>query len=116
MATTVMVVDDHAEYRASLRRLLESEGYEVVAEVPNGGTAVGKAREHQPRLALVDVYLPDIDGFEVASRLAALDDAPIVVLMSSHERAEIEPLLGTSGASGFLSKSELSRARIEEFI
>jgi DNA-binding NarL/FixJ family response regulator len=109
-------VDDHAGFRACARRLLESEGYRVVAEVADGTSALTRARELRPELALVDVYLPDIDGFEVAARLVALDDAPSVVLTSSHDRTELERLVPASGARGFVPKDELSKDAIEALL
>ena len=116
MASTVLLVDDHSSFRASARRVLERDGYHVVGEAADGASAIARARELRPRLALVDVYLPDIDGFEVASRLAALDDPPVVVLTSSHDRAELEPLVPGSGARGFVPKSELSGSALEKFV
>jgi DNA-binding NarL/FixJ family response regulator len=116
MAITVLVVDDHAGFRASARRLLESEGYRVIGEAEDGETALTMASELSPDLALVDVYLPDTDGFEVASRMAMLDDPPAVVLISSHGKRELEPLVAGSGARGFVSKAELSRDALEQIV
>jgi DNA-binding NarL/FixJ family response regulator len=81
--TTVLIVDDHAVFRAAGRRLFESQGYVVVAEAPDGTSAIDIARELRPDLALVDIYLPDTDGFELASELATLDRPPAVILISS---------------------------------
>src|SRR5262245_48306743 len=106
---TVLVVDDHAEFRACARRLLEREGYRVVAEAGDGASGIARARELRPQLALVDVYLPDIDGFEVATRLADLDAPPAVVITSTRGRAELEPLIRDSTARGFVPKDQLSR-------
>jgi DNA-binding NarL/FixJ family response regulator len=116
MAITVLVVDDHAGFRASARKLLESEGYRVVGEAEDGKSALALAGELKPEIALVDVYLPDTDGFEVASRLAELEDAPAVILISSHGKRELEPLVAGSGARGFVSKAELSRDALEQFV
>ena len=116
MGTTVLVVDDHSGFRACARRLLEGEGYQVVGEAADGASALTCAGELRPQLVLLDVYLPDIDGFEVASRLAALDRPPAVVLTSSHDRSELEPLVPGSGARGFLPKDELSREAIDELL
>ena len=113
MPTTVLLVDDHPGFRASARRLLESEGYRVVGEAGDGESAVTRARALRPQLALVDVYLPDFDGFEVALRLAALDEPPAVILISSHDRMEFEPLVPSSGALGFVAKDELSTEALE---
>ncbi|HEX2467938.1 MAG TPA: response regulator transcription factor [Solirubrobacterales bacterium] len=116
MRTTVLIVDDHAGFRASARRLLETEGYAVVAEAPDATSALAMAAEHQPQLALVDIQLPDFDGFELASRMAALDHPPAVVLISSRDRIELEPLIGDSEARGFLSKSVLSKQALEKLV
>jgi DNA-binding NarL/FixJ family response regulator len=114
--TTVLIVDDHSGFRVCARRLLEREGYRVVGEAPDGESAVSRARELAPQVALVDVYLPDIDGFEVASRLAELDAPPAIVLISSRDRTEFGGLPSQSAARGFLRKDELSRAAIEELL
>jgi DNA-binding NarL/FixJ family response regulator len=114
--TTVLIVDDHPGFRACARRLLEIEGYEVVGEAGDGASAVECAEALAPRMALVDVHLPDIDGFEVSMRLGRLNAPPVVVLTSSHERSELEALAAGSGASGFVPKDELSREAIEELL
>ena len=85
----------------------------VVGEARDGASAVDRARGLHPQLALVDVYLPDIDGFEVATRLAQLDGAPAVILVSSRGRAELERLVRGSAARGFVPKDELSKEAIE---
>jgi DNA-binding NarL/FixJ family response regulator len=115
-ATTVLVVDDHSGFRACARHLLEGEGYRVVGEAADGASAVTCARDLRPQVALVDVYLPDIDGFEVAAQMAGLDGAPAVVLTSSHDRTELEPLVPGSGARGFVPKDQLSREAIEALL
>jgi DNA-binding NarL/FixJ family response regulator len=114
--TTVLIVDDHPVFRAAARRLLESEGYVVVAEAPDGASATEIARELRPELALVDIHLPDTDGFELASELARLDWPPAVILISSRDRNELELLVQDSAARGFLTKSVLSKEALEEFV
>lgn len=116
MSSSILVVDDHPGFRASARRLLESEGYQVVGEAADGASALALARELKPQLILVDVCLPDLDGFELASWLVALDHAPSVVLVSSHERSDLESLVPSSGAQGFLPKHELSREALEALL
>src|SRR5256886_16677734 len=80
---TVLIVDDHPSFRASARTLLEAEGYEIVGEAESGVAALRAAKELRPDLVLLDVQLPDFDGFEVAARLGQLDDPPQIVLTSS---------------------------------
>ena len=116
MAASVLVVDDHPGFRESARRLLELEGYRVIGEAEDGASALVRVRELQPDIALVDVHLPDIDGFELALRLRALTAAPHVILTSSRDGAEFEPLVISSGARGFVPKHELSREAMERLL
>src|SRR3954454_201506 len=67
---TVLIVDDHAGFRSLARRLLEAAGYEVVGEAHDGASAIELAWGLRPAIVLLDVQLPDLDGFEVARRLA----------------------------------------------
>ena len=106
--TRLLLVDDHASYRAVARRLLESEGYDVVGESADGLSAVADAARLRPDVVLLDVQLPDIDGFEVASRITGGGDGPLVVLTSSRDESDFGPLVAASGASGFVAKAELS--------
>jgi DNA-binding NarL/FixJ family response regulator len=108
MKRTVLIVDDHPSFRASARRMLESDGYEVVAEAADGASALAAARELRPDIVLLDVQLPDLDGFDVAARLTGESSAPAVVLTSSRDSADFGPLVARSGARGFVPKAELS--------
>ena len=114
MATSVLIVDDHPSFRASARMLLECEGYVVVGEAEDGRSAVRAVRELQPDLVLLDVQLPDIDGPEVAARLAEANGAsPAIILTSSRDLEDIGVL---SGVRGFIPKSELSGAALEALL
>src|SRR5215211_6349015 len=88
MPLTVLIVDDHATFRLTARLLLESEGYDVLGEAVDGADALRAARELSPEVVLLDVQLPDIDGFDVASRLTGSEDGPVVVLTSSRDGAD----------------------------
>ena len=112
MATTVLIADDHRGFRASARRLLQAEGYDVVGEACDAASAVVAARELRPDVLLLDVKLPDGDGFEVAAALTAEEDPPMVVLTSSRDGADFGPLVARSGARGFVPKGELSGAAL----
>jgi DNA-binding NarL/FixJ family response regulator len=113
MARTVLIVDDHAGFRRSARRMLEASGYDVVGEAPNGRSAEEMASELRPDVVLLDVRLPDSDGFTVAARLERNGDGPAVVLVSSHDQADFGAEIAASPARGFIAKAELSGERLE---
>lgn len=103
---TVLVVDDYQPFRDSARGLLETGDFEVVGEAEDGTSAVGLAEELRPDVVLLDVHMPDVDGFEVARRLAELESPPIVVLTSS--RDDYGALVPASAAHAFVRKDALS--------
>jgi len=115
-APRVLVVDDHPSFRNCARALLTAEGFDVVGEAADGAAALALAVELEPELVLLDVQLPDIDGFEVASRLLAADRTLKIVLVSSRERSAYGSLIETSGALGFVAKADLSRVALEELL
>ncbi len=108
MAQTVLIVDDHPGFRSSARRVLEDAGYDVVGEAADGASALTAARELRPAVVLLDIQLPDVDGFEVALRLTSQLDPPAVVLTSSHDGSDFADMITPCGARGFLAKAELS--------
>ena len=112
MATTVLIVDDHAGFRACARNVLEAEGFDVVGEAENGVAALQAATKLDPDLVVLDVQLPDFDGFEVAQRLKPNGGGPEIVLISSRDAAEFGSLVAQSGARGFIPKDELSGATL----
>jgi DNA-binding NarL/FixJ family response regulator len=95
---------------------LESEGFDVVGEAPDGLSAIAAAGELHPDLVLLDVNLPDLDGFDVAARITSVLGAPAVVLTSSRDSSDFGPLVHRSGARGFIPKGELSGAALTELI
>jgi DNA-binding NarL/FixJ family response regulator len=114
MGATVLIVDDHAGFRAHARRLLECEGYRVIGEAGDCASAFAAVQALAPEVALVDVYLPDGDGFELTTRLCGLDQPPDVVLTSSRDGSDLAECVSDCGACGFVPKSDLSRQAIEE--
>jgi DNA-binding NarL/FixJ family response regulator len=115
-ARRVLVVDDHPSFRRCARALLTAEGFEVVGEAEDGASALALAAELAPELVLLDVQLPDLDGFEVASRLLGRDRNLAIVLVSSRDRGEYGPLIEKSGARGFVAKGELSGPALERLL
>jgi DNA-binding NarL/FixJ family response regulator len=109
---TIVIVDDDPRFRGIARRLLESEGFEVIGEASDGGEALSVARELEPDIVLLDVQLPDIDGIEVASQLTADGSGAAIVLTSTRDESDFGPQLAQSGARGFVPKGEISAERI----
>jgi DNA-binding NarL/FixJ family response regulator len=112
MRKTVLIVDDHPSFRASARRMLEADGYEVIGEAADGTSALDAARELKPDVVLLDIRLPDVEGFRVAERLAVNGRAPAIVLTSSRDRSDFGSEIDASPANGFVPKSELSAEAI----
>ena len=113
---SVLIVDDHPSFRASVRRLLEAEGFDVIGEAGDGEAAIAAAQQLQPDLVLLDVQLPDLDGFEVAARLAGLGLPSAVILTSSRNSAEYGPLVTEAAVRGFVPKAELSGAALNALL
>jgi DNA-binding NarL/FixJ family response regulator len=116
MRPTVLIVDDHSSYRELAKSLLSSEGFDVVGEAKDGASALAAARALQPGLVLVDVQLPDIDGFEVARELGRAGDPSPVILISSRAASDYGSSVEQSTALGFISKEELSADALLELL
>ncbi len=117
MTPTVLIVDDHPSFRSTARTLLAAEGFEVVGEAEDGASALAAAQLLHPDVILLDVQLPDIDGFEVCSCITNRNGAaPAIVLTSSRDGADFGPLVEQSGAKGFIPKSELTGDALKELI
>jgi DNA-binding NarL/FixJ family response regulator len=113
---TILIVDDHPSFLASARLLLETEGFVVVGVARDGETCMAETVRLAPDVVLLDVRLPDIDGFEVASRLRAAGVRSAIVLTSSRDGSDFGPLIAESGAHGFISKPELSGDAVRALI
>jgi len=113
---TVLIADDHDGFRMSARRMLEREGYEVVGEAVDGTSAIAGAQRFQPDIALVDIQLPDIDGFEVADAIRSAGSAKTILLISTRLRADYGPRLEDSAADGFIEKAELTARAIAAIV
>ena len=105
---TLLLVDDHASFRAHARVLLEAAGFDVVGEAATGEEAVAAVIRLNPSVVLLDVVLPDADGFAVCERLAESGEFPTVVMTSSRSASAYRRRLRQSAARGFIPKSELT--------
>jgi DNA-binding NarL/FixJ family response regulator len=109
---SVLIVDDSPGFRARVRRRLQDEGLDVVAEAADGASALTAARRHRPAVVLLDIQLPDVSGLAVAEGLARWPHPPAVVLTSTHDPEDFGERLARCGALGFVPKAELSGAKL----
>ena len=116
MNMTALVVDDHAGFRASARVLLEMEGFRVVGEASDGASAVEAAVRLQPMLVLLDVQLPDAQGYDVARQIADRGVTSRIVLVSSRDESDYGDHIRASGAVGFLNKADISGDRLRALL
>src|SRR6059036_1710262 len=109
MGKRVLIVDDHEPFRTVARSLLESAGYVVSGEAADAAEALAAVVADAPDAVLLDVQLPDRDGFSVATALMAMG-GPVVVLISSRDAEDYGRRIAACGARGFIPKSRLSAA------
>ena len=114
-SATILIVDDHDGFRAFARVMLEADGF-TVAEAATGAEATEAARIVRPGLVLLDIQLPDFDGFEVARRLAGQAGGPVIVLTSTREASDYGARITSSPAAGFLPKDQLSGVALRRFL
>jgi DNA-binding NarL/FixJ family response regulator len=114
---SVLIVDDHPSFRRTARVLLEAEGFTVVGEAADGTTALSEICRLRPEVVLLDVGLPDLDGFDVCAQVNGHQGAvPAVILVSSRDVADFGSLISRCGARGFVPKAELSGERLEALL
>ncbi|MFJ5282965.1 response regulator [Pseudomonas rustica] len=110
----VIVVDDHPFVRASVKALLSQDGFDIVGETGNGQEAIRLVRDLQPDLIVLDIGIPDLDGFEVINRLSGLSRAVKVLVLSTQSPEQFSIRCKHAGAAGYVCKNdelaELSKA------
>ena len=116
MPKTVVIADDHPSFRASARAILESDGFDVVGEAEDGASTIAAMDRLRPDVLLLDVQLPDMDGFAVCRALHLNGGPPAVVLVSSRDRCDYGGLIEQSGARGFIPKAELSGTALADLL
>jgi DNA-binding NarL/FixJ family response regulator len=115
MTIRVLLADDHAAVRMGLAMILGgADGIEVVAEAADGATAVRRAMELRPDVALMDVRMPGTDGIEATRQLVAKDICQVLVLTTFDLDEYVYGAL-RAGAAGFLLKS-VDAARLVEAV
>jgi DNA-binding NarL/FixJ family response regulator len=110
MVRTLLIVDDHDGFRARAREILQNEGFGVVGEAADGASAIQAVADLDPDIVLLDIQLPDMNGFDVANRIATRAK---IVLTSSRDAIDYGTRVAESSAIGFVPKAELTGAAIE---
>jgi DNA-binding NarL/FixJ family response regulator len=112
----LIVVDDHVGFRTLARRLLTAAGFVVVGEAGTGAAGLSCSASLRPDAVLVDVQLPDLDGFEVSRRLGEQSDPPAVVLTSARPLSDYGARALPAAVRGFLPKAELTGAALIDLL
>lgn len=113
---TVLIVDDHAAFRSLARELLQADGYEVIGEASDGRAGLAAVHTLRPDVVLLDVRLPDMDGFQVAGMLAACGCTAAVVVTSSSDDPLYPERATRNGARGFVAKHDVSGATLDRLL
>lgn len=116
MARTILIVDDHTAFRRIVRAVLEADGYDVIGEAPDGRAGLLAALALRPDVVLLDVRLPDMDGFAVALHLAENGGGPAVVVTSSSDDPLYPARAARSGARGFVAKHDVCGATLDRIL
>ncbi len=108
MGHTLLIVDDHAAFRAAASSMLAAEGFDVVGEAADGPSAIDAVARLRPSIVILNIQLPGVDGITVAGQLAARPNPPTVVLISSYDASVFGHRLAGAPVRGFLPKSNLT--------
>lgn len=108
MRPTVLLVDDHADFRRSAVAMLKAEGFDIVGEAADGEDAIRRLTGLRPDIVLLDIQLPGADGFAVADQVTVGMDPPVVVLISSRSADSYGRRLNETRARRFIAKELLS--------
>jgi DNA-binding NarL/FixJ family response regulator len=101
----VLLADDHAIFRAGLRRLVEEAGdMVVVAEAADGHEAIKRVHDINPDVAVIDISMPGLDGLEVISQLSSSHPTLPVLVLTMHEEEQYVVRTIAAGAKGYLTK------------
>ncbi|HEX4343967.1 MAG TPA: response regulator transcription factor [Solirubrobacteraceae bacterium] len=116
MSRTILIVDDHTVFRSCVRAVLEADGYDVVGEAHDGRAGLSAALTLKPDVVLLDVRLPDMDGFAVALSLAEGGGGPAVIVTSSSDDPLYPARAARSGARGFVAKHDVCGAALDRIL
>ena len=112
----VLVVDDDREFSTAASLLLVASGYEVVGQPGTAADGLSAALTLRPDVVLLDISLPDGNGFDVAKQLTELENPAALIMISSRDNSGFNAAAFESGARGFLPKSKFSIAGIRALL
>lgn len=116
MEPSILIVDDHAAFRSQARALLERRGFAVVGEAVDGASAIEAVRRIRPDVVLLDVYLGDANGFDIAEQIRDCHPATKVVMTSGNDRASFRSRLRRTSAFGFIAKTDLATSTLQALL
>jgi DNA-binding NarL/FixJ family response regulator len=114
--STILIVDDDPRFRTQARDILAGDGFVVIGEAVDGASGLKAAQSLRPDFVLLDIGLPDIEGFEVATALSTNGPPPWVVLTSSRDARAYGRRLTNGHSLGFIPKEQLSGAAIRALV
>ena len=116
MVRSVLVIDDHAGFRIGARMVLERGPFAVVGEAADAASGLLAAERLRPDVVLLDIVLPDADGFTVLETLLGRPAPPDVVLMSTRDASDYGDRVARSGARGFIQKARLGVPALNDLL
>ena len=100
----ILIADDHALFLMGIRFALEARGFEVVAEAAGGYEAINLAMLERPDLAILDIKMPELDGFVACREIKKVSPETIVVMLSTFDEPAILQSAKLAGATAYFSK------------
>ena len=114
--STILIIDDDPRFRTQARVVLEADGFVVIGQAVDGASGLEAAQSLEPDFVLLDIGLPDVDGFDVARAMALHRPAPFVVLTSTRDARAYGRRLTDGQHLGFIPKEQISGAAIRALV
>ena len=113
MRIRILLADDHVVVREGLRNLLVREGFDVVAEASDGHAAVRQAREQTIEIAILDIFMPLLNGLDTAREILKASPKTKVILLTMHKEEQYVLEALRAGVSGYVLKSQAGQDLVQ---